>query len=392
MAEVSGMVAEMAGCLDGLRVLELARFQAGPRGGMLLSDLGAEVIKIEKPGGESSRWSPPVVDGQSIYFRVYNRGKKSMCLDMRQEVGKDIFRDLVGTADFVLENFRPGTMEKMGLGYEDLKAIKPDIIMLRVSAFGQDSSWRGRPGFDPVGQALSGLMALSGRTEGRPVGTASSVVDRYTALHATIGALAALHHRDRTGKGQVVDVCLMDAALTMTEIPMIHYLTTGEEGGENGRPPYRAADGYVVVMPGSERMTESLLETIGVTPDEDEPIELPATAGGGRRQQAIADWCEAHTREEICETLARVDVPVAAVLSIPEVVELAHLWERAMLVKVPDPVTGDVYAPGLTIKLSESPGRLGPVPTPGQHTEEILSTLANYDAARIAELRAQHII
>ncbi len=386
------MVAAMPGCLDGLRVLELARFQAGPRSGMLLADLGAEVIKIEKPGGEPSRWNAPVVDGQSIYFRVYNRGKKSICLDLRQEVGKDIFCDLVKTADFVLENFRPGTMEKMGLGYDELKAIKPDIIMLRVSAFGQDSSWRDRPGFDPVGQALGGLMALTGQTEGRPVGTASSVVDRYTALHATIGALAALHHRDRTGKGQVVDVCLMDSALTMTEIPMIHYLTTGEEGGESGRPPYRAADGYVIVIPGSERMTESLLEAIGQTPDEDEPIELPATAVAGRRHQAIADWCQAHTRDVICETLARADVPVAAVLSIPEVVQLAPLWERAMLVKVPDPVAGEVYVPGLTIKLSEAPGRLGPVPTPGQHTDEILSPLPNYDAARIAELRAQHVI
>lgn len=185
MTEGSGMVADMAGCLDGLRVLELARFQAGPRGAMLLSDLGAEVIKIEKPGGEPSRWYAPVVDGQSIYFRVYNRGKKSICLDLRQEVGKDIFRDLVKTADFVLENFRPGTMEKMGLGYDELKAIKADIILLRVSAFGQDSSWRDRPGFDPVGQALGGLMALTGQSEGRPVGTASSVVDRYTALHAS---------------------------------------------------------------------------------------------------------------------------------------------------------------------------------------------------------------
>src|SRR5262245_7910469 len=226
-------VPTVAGCLDGVRVLELARFQAGPRCGMILSDLGAEVIKIEKLGGESTRRDKPVVDGQSIYFSVYNRGKKSMCLDLRQEAGKTIFRELVETADFVLENFRPGTMEKMGLGYEALSAIKPDIIMIRVSAFGQDSSWRDRPGYDPVGQALSGLMTLTGQPEGRPVGTASSIVDRCTALHATIGALAALRHRDHTGEGQVVDVCLLDSGLTMTEIPTSYYLSTGEQGGED---------------------------------------------------------------------------------------------------------------------------------------------------------------
>ncbi|HEX2170844.1 MAG TPA: CoA transferase, partial [Dehalococcoidia bacterium] len=150
----------MAGCLDGIRVLELARYQAGPRGGMILSDLGAEVIKIEKPGGEETRQSAPIVRGQSVYFTVYNRGKKSICLDLRQEAGKEVFRDLLKTADFVLENFRPDTMEQMGFSYEELCAIKPDIIMIRVSAFGQYGPWKDRPGFDPIGQAMSGLMML----------------------------------------------------------------------------------------------------------------------------------------------------------------------------------------------------------------------------------------
>jgi crotonobetainyl-CoA:carnitine CoA-transferase CaiB-like acyl-CoA transferase len=382
----------VAGCLDGIRVLELARYQAGPRGGMILSDLGAEVIKVETPGGESTRHTGELVRGQSIYFSVYNRGKKSICLDLRHHAGKEIFVELVKTADFVLENFRPGTMEQMGLGFDELQAIKPDIILIRVSAFGQNSNWRHRPGFDPVGQAMSGLMALTGQTEGRPVGTASSVVDRYTALHATIGALAALRHRDQTGDGQVVDVCLMDAGYTMTEIPMIHYLLTGEEGGESGRPPYEAADGHVIVLPGSGRMTKRLLEVIGVTPGDDEAAELPANSRAGRYRQQIADWCRARTRAEICETLARADVPVAPVLSIPEAVGLGQLWEREMLVKVPDPVAGEWYVPGLSIKFSETPGGLGPVPTPGQHTEEILGSLPNCNPERIEQLRAQKVI
>ena len=229
--------------LDGVRVLELARYQAGPRGGMILSDLGAEVIKIERLGGEETRKHAPIVRGQSIYFTVYNRGKKSICLDMRTPRGKEIFADLVKTADIVLENFRPGTMTAMGFDYEQLKALNPGIILVSVSGFGQYGPYTDRPAFDPLGQAMSGLMSLTGKPVGQPLGTASSVVDRYTALHATIGTLAALRHRDRTGEGQMVDVCLLDSALTMVEIPTSYYLATGEEGGEGGRPPYRAKDG-----------------------------------------------------------------------------------------------------------------------------------------------------
>jgi crotonobetainyl-CoA:carnitine CoA-transferase CaiB-like acyl-CoA transferase len=184
----------MTGCLDGIRVLELARFQAGPRGGMLLSDLGAEVITIEPPGGEETRRHPPMVRGQSVYFSVYNRGKKSVCF----------FAALVPKADIVLENFRPGVMAAMGFAYERLPELNPDIILTSVSGFGQYGPYRDRPAFDSLGQAMGGLMTLTGQTEGHPVGTATSLVDRYTSLHATIGTLAALRHRERTGEGQVV--------------------------------------------------------------------------------------------------------------------------------------------------------------------------------------------
>lgn len=382
----------MAGCLDGIRVLELARYQAGPRGGMILSDLGAEVIKIEKPGGEETRRSAPLVKGQSIYFSVYNRGKKSVCLDLRQEAGKQVFRELVKTADFVLENFRPGTMEQMGFSYEELCAIKPDIILIRVSAFGQYGPWKDRPGFDPIGQAMSGLMMLTGQLEGKPIGTASSVVDRYTALHATIGALAALRHRDQTGEGQVIDVCLMDSGLTMTEIPTSYYLSTGEEGGEGGRPPYEAKDGHVIISAASQAMTKRLLAAIGVSPDENEAVALPSSTTRNPRRQAIVDWCREHTMDEICETLLAAEIPVAPVLTTPQVAKLPHLWEREMLVKQPDALAGEVYVPGLTIKFSKTPGKLGPVPTPGQHTEEILTGVLNYGPEQLDKLRAARVI
>ena len=213
----------MSFALDGVRVLELARFQAGPRGGMLLSDLGAEVIKIERLGGEETRQHPPLVRGQSVYFSVYNRGKKSVCIDLRNREGKELFGELVKKSDIVLENFRPGVMKAMGFDYERLRALNPGIILISVSGFGQYGPYIDRPAFDPLGQAMSGLMALTGQPVGQPVGTASSVVDRYTALHATIGARRQivrgrdLDHRERGIEQAHVDDLTFAGAFAMAK-------------------------------------------------------------------------------------------------------------------------------------------------------------------------------
>ena len=379
--------------LDGVRVLELARYQAGPRGGMMLSDLGAEVIKIERPGGEETRRNPPLVRGQSVYFAVYNRGKKSVCLDLRSAEGKDAFVGLVRQSDIVLENFRPGTMAAMGFGYEALQALKRDIILVSVSGFGQYGPYRDRPSFDPLGQAMSGLMALTGRPVGQPVGTAFSLVDRTTALHATIGALAALRHRDRTGEGQVIDCCLLDSALTMVEIPAINYLDTGKEGGEGGRPPYRARDGHVVIAAVGREMAGRLMALVrgAVVAGDDGPINS-STPSGDARRQLLEAWAAERTVAEIVETLLAAGVPVAPVRDIPEVVKDAHTWERQMLARVPDALAGELHVPGVAVKMSATPGRIGPVPTPGQHTDEVLGRLLGYDAARLAGLRARKAI
>ena len=379
----------MQGSLEGVRILELARFQAGPRGGMMMSDLGAEVIKIERLGGEETRQNAPMVRGQSVYFTVYNRGKKSICLDMRSAEGKAVFTDLVKTADIVLENFRPGTMDAMGFGYEQLKAIKKDIILISVSGFGQYGPYRDRPAFDPLGQAMSGLMTLTGQPVGQPVGTAFSLVDRTTALHATIGALAALRHRDRTGEGQVVDCCLLDSALTMVEIPTSYYLATGEEGGEGGRPPYKAKDGWVVISAIGREMSMKLMQVIGADPAQAGPMNSSAS---GERRRLLDAWCAEHTVEEITSALLEVGVPVGPVRTIPEVAKDPHTWEREMLVKVEDAVAGEMYVPGVAVKMSATPGRVGPVPTPGQHTDDVLGRLAGYDDAKLAALRGKKVI
>ncbi len=387
----------MTQSLEGVRVLELARYQAGPRGGMMLSDLGAEVIKIERIGGEETRKNPPLVRGQSVYFTVYNRGKKSICLDLRAEEGKSVLRELVGKSDIVLENFRPGTMDAMGFGYEALKAIKRDIILVSVSGFGQYGPYRDRPAFDPLGQAMSGLMSLTGRPVGQPVGTAFSLVDRTTALHATIGALAALRHRDRTGEGQMIDCCLLDSALTMVEIPSITYLDTGSEGGEGGRPPYRARDGWVVISAIGREMVVRLNQIVteakaGGTKAGDTTPMSSSTGSADERRRRLEAWTAERSVGEIVATLLEAGIPVAPVRNIPEATQDAHTWERAMFVKQPDPLAGEIHVPGLAVKMSATPGRVGPVPTPGQHTDEILSSLLGYDAARLATLRNTKVI
>ena len=382
----------MVGSLDGVRVLELARYQAGPRGGMILSDLGAEVIKIEKLGGEETRRSEPLVRGQSVYFSVYNRGKKSLCLDLRTPRGKEVFAALVPTADVVLENFRPGTMAQMGFDYDRLRELKPDIILTSVSGFGQYGPYRERPAFDPLGQAMSGLMSLTGAPVGTPLGAATSLVDRYTSLHATIGTLAALHHRDRTGEGQLVDCCLIDSALTMVEIPTSYYLATGEEGGEGGRPPYKAKDGHVVISASGGAMATRLMQI--VTGNKEAAAEgwTSRVGRGDARRKAVEAWCAENTVDHIVKTLLDAEIPVAPVKTIPQVAVDPHLWEREMLVKMPDAVAGEMYLPGATIKMSKTPGRVGHVPTPGEHTDEILSRILGYDRATLEELRQAKVI
>ena len=382
----------MGGALEGIRVLELARYQAGPRGGMILSDLGAEVIKIEKLGGEETRRSEPLVRGQSVYFSVYNRGKKSLCLDLRTPRGKDVFAALVPTADVVLENFRPGTMAQMGFDYDRLRALKPDIILTSVSGFGQYGPYRERPAFDPLGQAMSGLMSLTGAPVGTPLGAATSLVDRYTSLHATIGTLAALHHRDRTGEGQLVDCCLMDSALTMVEIPTSYYLATGEEGGEAGRPPYKAKDGHVVISASGGAMATRLMQI--VTGNKEAAAEgwTSRVGRGDARRKAVETWCAENTVDHIVKILLEAEIPVAPVKTIPQVAVDPHLWEREMLVKMPDAVAGEMYLPGATIKMSKTPGRVGHVPTPGEHTDEVLSRILGYDRATLEELRQAKVI
>ena len=253
--------------LEGLRLLDLGRYQAGPRCALMFARMGAEVIKVESITGDESRRNGPRVRGQSAYWVQYNSGKKSLAINLRTDEGKDVLRDLVKESDFFLQNFRPGTIDIMGFGYEEISKLNPKIIMINVSAYGQYGPYRDRVGFDPIGQAMGGLMSLTGFPDDPPVKTFFPLIDRITALHATIGALAALREREISGKGQELDVCLADTGYTANEIPISAYLGDGYEQPRDGNGSgtggtYKTKDGWIIIAATNDSMWRRLSEAM----------------------------------------------------------------------------------------------------------------------------------
>ena len=387
----------MAGCLDGIKVLDLGRYQAGPRCAMILADLGAEVIKVEEPGGDESRGLG------RVYWSAYNRGKKSITLNLRSTQGKALLRALVPKVDMLLQNFRPGVMAAMGFGYETLKQLNPGIILINVSGFGQEGPYKHRPAYDPIGQAMSGLMSFTGFPDSPPVMTNASIIDRTTALHATIGALAALHRRDVTGEGQSLDVCLLDSAYTLMEIPIAQYLLSNKEPQRNGNRAggiapantYRAKDGWVYLLAIPQDMFGKFCRGIG---REDLLTDARFTSIAARGAHSheldtlVADWVREKTVAEIVTTLERAEVPVAPVHSIPQAAHDPHLWERKMLVEAEEPESGRTFVPGLTVKFSDTPGAVGPIPRPGQHNSEIYCDLLGCTPDDLKRWEQQRVI
>jgi crotonobetainyl-CoA:carnitine CoA-transferase CaiB-like acyl-CoA transferase len=390
----------MAGCLDGIRVIDLGRYQAGPRCSLVLSDLGAEVIKVEAaPNGDESRRLG------MVYWSQYNRGKKSITLNLRSEKGKAILRELLVKADMVLQNFSPGVMDEMGFGYEALKKLNPRIIMINVSGFGQFGPYRNRRAFDPIGQAMAGVMFNTGSDDGdgAPVRCGPPIIDRITALHATIGALAALHRRDVTGQGQALDVCLLDSAFTLMEIPIAQYLVTGKEPHREGNRTgtlapsntYKTKDGWVFIIAVQQKMWDRFCRA---TKREDLMIDPRASSVSERAKNGdwidaqVAAWARDKTVAEIVETLAPKGVPCGPVSTIPQAAKDPHLWERKMLVETDDRDGGKTYVAGLTVKFSETPGAVGPIPNPGEHNEDIYCGLLGHSAADVKTWREEGVV
>ncbi|MCC2595914.1 CoA transferase [Pusillimonas sp. MFBS29] len=394
----------MSGALEGLRVLDLSRFISGPYCAMMLGDMGAEVIKIEKPGsGELVRSYEPALGGNSLYSMVYNRNKKSLPIELRKPEGQALLRELVKEADVLIENFRPGTMEKMGCDWETLHSLNPRLIMARISGFGQDGPFAERPCFDVIAQASSGLMDLTGDPDGPPSVIGTYICDYVTASYATVGILGALQARHRTGKGQVVDVALLDSAvsLLLTAIPermlMGNRMTRRGNRDRYGPPTasYLTADNdWVYITAGT--MFPRFAQAIG-RPD---LLEDPRYGSFAARidnaaevEKIAADWIGARGTEEVLATLQAADLPCAKVATIDDVVTNPQLKHRGQIVEVDHPRVGKVPMQGVTIRLSDTPLKVDrPLPELGQDTHEVLSSWLNYTDTTIQSLIDSEVI
>lgn len=387
--------------LDGLRVLDLSRFIAGPYCAMMLGDMGAEVVKIEPPGdGEYARRALPAVEGQSLYTFIVNRNKKSLAIDLRHAEGLATLKALIAKADVLVENFRPGTMEQMGLGWEAVHALNPRLVMARISGFGQDGPLAQKQCFDGVAQAMSGLMDMTGQPDGPPTMIGSFMCDYTTGMYAALGILAALNARHATGVGQLVDVSLLESALSMlmTAIPQ-HKLfgQTMTRVGSRDRyvapsNTFQAGDGrYVLMVGGDDNMFPRVLRAMK-RPALIEDPRFATMASRLEHREAVegivADWMMAHSADQVVARLEAEGVPCAKIARVDEVVDNPQLAHRGAIRDVP---FGDATVPmqGVTIHLSGTPLTIRrPLPRVGEHNAEVLAAWLGHGPDRVAALQA----
>ncbi|MEE8355143.1 MAG: CoA transferase [Candidatus Bathyarchaeia archaeon] len=374
--------------LEGIRVLDLTHAHAGPICTMFMGSMGAEVIKIEPPWGEMTRLFPPLVKGVSPYFAFLGRAKKGVTLDLKSPRGKEMFLEMVTKADVVMENFSPGTMDRLGIGWETLKETNPGIIFASVSGFGQTGPWKDRRSFDPIAQATSGYMWLMQDTidpEGPPVNAPEAIADTIPGLTCLIGILAALNHKRNTGRGQRVDVAQMDAMIaTMQSFSFWKLAGTTFKNARTSSGMVRvsglhkARDGYVMFSLPAGRITEWLKERMGV-----EELSF----------EGVADWIGDRPVDEVVEILAETGVPVGRVHSIEEVFMNEQAKARDMFVTVDHPTLGEITLPGFPIKFSETPGdNTSPAPLLGQHNAEVYGELLGLTGEEVESLRREGVI
>jgi crotonobetainyl-CoA:carnitine CoA-transferase CaiB-like acyl-CoA transferase len=345
------------------------------------------------------------VRGQSAYWVQYNSGKKSLAINLRTEKGKEVLRDLVKVSDILLQNFRPGTIDIMGFGYDKLKELNPKIIMINVSAYGQYGPNSEKVGFDPIGQAMGGLMSLTGYGDLPPIKTYFPLIDRITALHACIGALAALREREISGEGQALEVCLADTGFTVNEIPISAYLSGGVETtradsavGGGGTPfggMYETSDGYVILAAGNDNMWPRTCDALG----HPEWLEDPRFETRDSRtehvdvlEKEIGNWLKQRTTKQAVDELSEHSIPCAPVNTTEQAANEPQLHEREILMEVPDPVAGTMWVSGKSIKFSRTPMVVGSTPTVGQHTRELLTDILDYSDDQVQALVDEEVV
>jgi formyl-CoA transferase len=395
------------GPLSDLRVLELGTLLAGPICGQLLGDMGAEVIKIEPPGqGDPLRvWGRETSHGKSLWWPIVARNKKSITLDMRQPQGQSVFKELVRQADFVLENFRPGTMERWSCGYQQLAQINPRLIMIRVSGFGQTGPYSRQAGFGAIGEAMGGLRYVVGDPSRPPSRTGISIGDSLAAVYACQGALAALHYRERTGRGQIVDSAIYEAVLAMMESLVTEYDQTGyirERTGAilpNVAPSnvYLTSDRQMVLIAANQDTVFKRLAAAMGRPELAQDPRYATHIERGKHQQQldtlVNEWTCTLSRAELLQLMETHGVPAGLIYRAPEMLADAHFKAREAIVGVPHPDFGTLQMQNVAPKLSATPGRIrSPSPALGEHNQEIFRELLGMSAARFDELRTARVI
>ncbi len=398
---------QVAGPLAGLRVIEMGTLLAGPFCGQLMGDFGAEVIKLEPPGqGDPMReWGREKAHGMSLWWPVVARNKKSVTLNLREAEGQAIAKDLIAKADFVLENFRPGTMERWNLSFAELQKINPRLIMIRVSGFGQTGPYAKRAGFGAVGEAMGGLRYVCGDPSTPPSRMGISIGDSLAATFACIGGLTALYYRERTGQGQVVDSAIYEAVLNMMESLITEYDKTGyirERTGAilpNVAPSnvYPTRDGGMILIAANQDTVFSrLAEAMGQPELAKDERYATHTARGARQKELddlIADWTRTIDAAEVEKLMDQFGIPSGKIYRTPEMLEDAHFRARQAIVTTMHPKFGELRMQNVAPKLSATPGTIrSAAPELGQHSEEIYRSLLGFDAAKIADLRTRGII
>lgn len=393
----------MSGPLAGIRVLELGQLIAAPFAARLMAEFGAEVIKVEPPGdGDPLRKWRKMHEGTSLWWYLQSRNKKSVALDLKSEGGVAVVKALARSADVVIENFRPGGLEKLGLGWEDLRAQNPKLIMVRISGYGQTGPYRDRPGFGAIGESMGGIRYTTGDPAGAPARVGVSIGDTLASLHGVMGALMALLRvKTGQGEGQVVDVSLVESVFNVMESLVPEYDLLGHVrersgGALPGITPsntYPTRDGgFVVIAGNSNPIFRRLMATIGRPDLADDPA---LRDNDGRAAQAemidgtIADWSRARTVEEVLAALDAADVPAGRIYSVADIVADPHYRAREMILQAELPGGAKVKMPGIVPKLSETPGAVRwPGPALGADTDAVLADLG-YDADGIARLRKE---
>jgi len=396
----------LPGPLDGVKVLDLTRVLAGPYCTMFLGDLGAEVVKVEQPGvGDDTRgWGPPFVGGESAYYLCVNRNKKSLTLDLKSNQGIEILRRLAETADVLIENFRPGTMERLGLGEKELRAVNPRLIYASLSGFGADGPMSDWPGYDLIVQAWGGLMSITGTPDGEPTKVGVAIIDLVAGLMLGKSIVAALFAREKLGVGQRIDTSLLEAEVACLINVGSNYLVEGKIPSRwgNAHPsivPYQSfktADGYLVIGVASEGIWRRFCQAIGRAELAD---DLRFTKNSNRvanRAALIAILYEIFLGRDTdawLSLLTKAEVPCAPVQTVDQVFSAPQVLHREMLVEVEHPTAGSVRMAGIPVKFSTTPASIRlPPPLLGQHTKEVLDAWLGMKQEEIEELKRKSVI